>query len=145
MGVGLPLINTQFSVLDDAPAGTSQLVIPIEIGDPPVFTSFVVDSLEYSPTRVAGTFTVLDGRLFLRGDALSDGTVHLTDAIAVLGYLFSGEPLECLDGADFDDNGSLGLPDALQLLDFLFASGPPPAPPWPNAGIDITPDNLQCN
>jgi len=31
------------------------------------------------------------------------------------------------------------------LLNFLFGTGPLPSAPYPNAGQDPTPDNLDCN
>jgi len=51
----------------------------------------------------------------------------------------------CKDAADFDDSGSIGLPDLLGQLAFLFQQGPPPAPPYPDCGYDTTEDNLNCN
>jgi hypothetical protein len=49
---------------------------------------------------------------FVRGDGNADGTIDLSDAVFVLGYLFQGrqEPL-CLDAADANDDGDLDLSD----------------------------------
>jgi hypothetical protein len=74
-----------------------------------------------------------------------EGTINLTDAISVLNYLFRGlEVVSCEDAADVDDNGTLNLTDVIVLLNHLFRGGPPIAPPYPDAGVDPTPDQLRC-
>lgn len=42
---------------------------------------------------------------FLRGDGNTDCVVDLSDAILILGYLFQGGKLACLDAADVDEIG----------------------------------------
>ncbi|MGQ9589808.1 MAG: hypothetical protein ACUVYA_05890 [Planctomycetota bacterium] len=79
---------------------------------------------------------------FVRGDANRDGSVNLSDAIAILDHLFRGNPLTCEDAGDVDDSGSLNLTDAIGLLGYLFRSGAEPSPPFPTAGTDPTPDGL---
>ncbi|MCI0635020.1 MAG: IPT/TIG domain-containing protein, partial [Actinobacteria bacterium] len=81
---------------------------------------------------------------FVRGDADLDGRVTLTDPLAILVYLFSGAPLDCLDAGDVNDDGELNLSDVLHALNYLFTGGPPPRPPHPAAGVDPTPDDLAC-
>ena len=88
-----------------------------------------------------------DGQpLFLRSDTDGSGTTNITDAIALLGYLFLGsrEP-PCHDAADVDDDGALLITDALRILNFLFLGGVEPASPFPECGVDPTePDDLPC-
>lgn len=72
------------------------------------------------------------------GDISQDGHFDLTDAIALLGYLFQGNPavLPCGDGTStdpanitlLDDNGDGGvnLSDAVYVLTYLFSGGAPP-------------------
>jgi hypothetical protein len=83
---------------------------------------------------------------FLRGDALSDGTVNITDAISVLNHLFlAGGAPTCWDAADGDDNGAVNLTDAVFALNYLFLSGPAfPAPGSSECGPDPTADALGC-
>jgi len=81
---------------------------------------------------------------FIRGDANSDGRLVLSDAVAILRYLFSGGSLICQDAADFDDNGRIQLADVIGLLGWLFGDGDPPPPPVGEPGPDPTPDNLSC-
>ena len=69
--------------------------------------------------------------VFRRGDTDASGSLDITDAISLLGYLFQGgaDP-PCLDAADTDDSGKLDISDAIGLLSFLFqgaASRPRPA------------------
>ncbi|MBI4602753.1 MAG: hypothetical protein HY721_12420 [Planctomycetes bacterium] len=86
------------------------------------------------------------GPRFHRGDADQNGTLQLTDAVQVLGYLFLGIPTkvpDCLDAADADDNGQVQLTDAVRILGFLFLGLGPPAPPGPPpeaCGADVEPD-----
>jgi hypothetical protein len=80
---------------------------------------------------------------FRRGDVDGDGTVNITDAISLLGFLFLGsDPPPCLDAADTDDNGRLVLTDAIAILNFLFQSGTPLAPPGTTCGPDAEPDTM---
>lgn len=82
---------------------------------------------------------------FVRGDVNRDTSVNLTDALVLLSHLFrGGPPPACEDAGDVDDDGRLSLTDGIILLTYLFASGPEPAAPHPEAGIDPTPDGLQC-
>ena len=77
--------------------------------------------------------------LFVRGDANDDGGVDISDPLQILFYV-SGQTAapSCLDALDADDSGGVGFNDALRLLNFLFLTGPSPAAPFPNAGIDAT-------
>lgn len=82
---------------------------------------------------------------FRRGDVNADGAVDLADAIANLLFLFSGLPFAaCSDAADVNDDGSRDLSDPVTLLDYLFGSGPTPIAPFPDCGVDPTPDMLPC-
>ena len=85
------------------------------------------------------------GRDFLRGDANLDRAADVSDAIAVLGYLFlGGGVLACEDTADADDNGEIEITDAIFLLGALFlGNGVVPAP-FPDCGPDPQLDGLDC-
>lgn len=82
--------------------------------------------------------------MFERGDVDHDHNVSLTDAVRALAYLFQGGDLSCLDAADVDDNGRLEITDAIRLLSYLFLGGDPPPAPFGTAGVDSTPDALDC-
>jgi hypothetical protein len=80
---------------------------------------------------------------FRRGDAVPDGKLDITDAVAVLRGLFQGGTLACRDAADANDDGRIELTDAVVILRRLFAGGAPL--PEPTAcGRDPTLDALDC-
>jgi hypothetical protein len=80
---------------------------------------------------------------FLRGDSNGDDRVDISDAIGTLLYLFVGgiEP-SCADAADTNDDGELDISDAVETLQYLFAGGRYPAYPFPQEGLDGSPDTL---
>ena len=75
---------------------------------------------------------------FKRGDATQDGTLNITDAVKVLGVLFSGdEEPTCYEVMDSNNDGSVNITDGVFILGFLFGGGPPPAAPGhENCGLD---------
>ena len=85
--------------------------------------------------------------LFLRGDVDNNGFVNLTDAVALLLYLFQqGNEPGCTDSSDIDDNGFVNLTDGVSLLNHLFRAGPAPQPPgFLECGVDPTDDDALGN
>ncbi len=83
-------------------------------------------------------------REFIRGDVNDDNSLNISDAIEALLHLFRGFPIACPDAADFDDSGNVDLSDALGVLGYAFRDGDPPASPFPERGVDITDDPLEC-
>ena len=58
-------------------------------------------------------------------------------------FLFQGGgPPVCFDAGDVTDSGRIGITSVVALLNFLFSAGPAPAVPYPNPGLDPTPDDL---
>jgi formylglycine-generating enzyme required for sulfatase activity len=90
--------------------------------------------------------TPLSAAVFQRGDANADGTVNISDAISVLGFLFLGwqEAVPCADAGDVDDSGTLDIADAVYLLGYVFQGGPAPPAPFGKCGPDPTADALDC-
>ena len=86
----------------------------------------------------------VEGCEFRRGDADQNGTLELTDAVSVLGYLFLGAgDLAIQDAGDADDNGALEITDAIRILGYLFLGDDPPPLPGPGiCGLDPSPDDL---
>ena len=83
---------------------------------------------------------------FLRGDSNDDGSVDVSDAVAVLGYLFQGGNAPyCADAADANDDGSVDIGDPIVILRSLFQGSARIRPPYPRAGYDRTPDELDCD
>ncbi len=81
--------------------------------------------------------------LFIRGDINGDGRLNNSDAINLLQLLFvKGSVLCCHDAADVNDDGILNIADVSALLAYLFDRSHAPAPPFPEAGLDPTYDEL---
>ncbi len=84
-------------------------------------------------------------RAFLRGDVEENRRLNISDAIAILSYLFLGwDAPACPKAADVDDSGRLDITDAIALLNYLFLSGPELPMPFPLPGWDPTEDGLEC-
>jgi hypothetical protein len=82
---------------------------------------------------------------FLRGNVTSDARVDISDPIALLNHLFLGGGAPgCLDAADANDDGKIDVSDPAAILNSLFQGGGPLPAPSPEAGIDPTPDELDC-
>lgn len=82
---------------------------------------------------------------FRRGDWNQDGRRDLTDAVALLAWLFEGaEAHGCDVAGDVDDDGRLGITDPIRLLHHLFRGGAPPPEPFESCGEDPTADDLPC-
>ncbi|MBL6914306.1 MAG: hypothetical protein ISR35_02885 [Planctomycetes bacterium] len=86
------------------------------------------------------------GIQFRRGDINSDAAINIADAVALLGFLFSGAAAPgCSDSGDTNDDGSLNIADAVSLLGFLFSGAAEPPAPGVNCGVDPTDtDPLDC-
>lgn len=75
--------------------------------------------------------------LYRRGDANDDGLSDLSDAVAVLEFLFTGAiKLSCKDAADMDGDGVINISDAVYLLAYRFLGGPPPPQPLEHCGSE---------
>ena len=94
--------------------------------------------------RLSGLEVVSLETPFIRGEANGDDDVDLSDAVAILEYLFTGSSLACVDAADVDDDGEVVITDPIRLLGYLFLGGPPPSAPFPESGADPTDDGLSC-
>ena len=83
--------------------------------------------------------------LHLHGSALSARRCQprpgdqCRDVVTILGYLFQGQSIGCLQSCDTNDDESNDISDAIALLSFLFGSGVPLPPPYPDCGLDGTP------
>jgi Ca2+-binding EF-hand superfamily protein len=93
-------------------------------------------------TEKSVTFLASAAPVFVRGDATADGSVDLTDAISILGYLFLGqENPGCTKAADANDDGGVDVSDPLGILSALFQGYELGiAAPYPAKGIDPTSD-----
>ncbi len=83
---------------------------------------------------------------YIRGDPNTDGSVDISDAVRILGFLFRGEgDLPCESAADSNDDGEVDISDAVLILIYRFLGGATIPDPGPSlCGLDPTPDGLTC-
>jgi hypothetical protein len=92
----------------------------------------------------AATFIAVT-RPFRRGDSNADGATDISDAAAILGYLFLGlKGVPCEQAGDANDDGALDISDAIYVLSFLFLGGEAIEPPVGACGVDPTGHDLPC-
>ncbi len=131
--------------LDNEPLASLTLLFGDGEGEFPRQTDFTPPfGFRKITALAAGQFNPPLERPFLRGDATGEGRITITDPIAVLNHLFLSGILGCPDGGDADDNGVLEITDALRMLGWMFLDGPPFSAPFPQSGLDPTPDSLGC-
>lgn len=100
---------------------------------------------------------VVAGGLQVPSDCNQDGKADISDAVCLLGHLFTGNPefLPCGDGTVSDpanrtlynangDASGADLSDAVYLLLFLFVGGPPPVLGLVCTPIEGCPTNAAC-
>jgi len=80
---------------------------------------------------------------FRRGDVNADGLWDIADATLLLGCLFAGIACPgCTDARDADDDGAVGVTDAVYLFNWRFNDGTQPAAPFPLCDLDPSADEL---
>jgi len=148
-GEGQVLQQLVFDVSEGAPQGAKTRVDLVNnYAISRIFNIFIVDGYTRLPALTGSTVEIQVvappfPRFFLRGDADGNAKVEITDAIRILNYLFlGGVPPVCIDAADVNDTGRIDISSAVALLNFLFLGGPQPAVPFPNQGLDPTPDGV---
>ena len=72
---------------------------------------------------------------YVRGDINADSRIDVSDPVALLFWLFRGDPRpRCVASANADADSQVALTDAVYLLAHLFQDGPAPASPHPDCG-----------
>jgi hypothetical protein len=151
------MLAFHFHVQEDAQVGETEVrfedYLEMPDTDPNAVNAVTVDDVEVEfpaynsvPILINSVLDiVIEQNLFVRGDANSDTTVDMSDAVATLGYLFFGEvDLPCFDAADANDDGEVDIGDPISILSFLFRGGSAPSSPYPDCGADPTIDDLPC-
>ncbi len=138
----------------DGPGGADILfptepITTVEFVAPGIYTfELEVDDLQAENSTAAATVVVTVGPLELGGlqtpgDCNQDGRQDVSDAVCLLGHLFTGDPatLPChtpgFGGVGVDDpankalldlqpDGAINIGDPVYLLNYLFAAGPRP-------------------
>src|SRR6266540_1782060 len=93
------------------------------------------------PQAVATRILDFHAQEFIRGDADDSLSLDITDAVAILDYLFAGGTLKPVWMAgDVNDDGTIELTDAIHLLLYLFIDRSIVIPPpFIGPGFDSTP------
>jgi len=155
MSVGEPLItlpaNTQIEIARffyrPKVAGDYEIAFEDEcFGDPPVKNELTIvkDGVSAAFYPLAAGCRISATICFIRGDSNNDGQVSISDAVAILYYLFGGQLLSCVKAADVNDDGVVEIVDSIALIDYLFRGGVAPKPPFPQCGVDPSSDELSC-
>ena len=104
----------------------------------PALSEIEVNGLVASASEIA-TAT------FRRGDSNCDGSLNVTDAIVILGHLFTNsDDLCCEMSADTNGDNTLNLTDTVYFLSYLFRSGGQIASPGTDCGT-VPMGNLSCD
>jgi PKD repeat protein len=148
-GQNQTILNIIFDVTEDALEGaTTEVKLVNNPALSPVINVFTVNALSRFPALESSTVEVIIVRppflkRFVRGDVDGNGSVDITDAVKVLNFLFLGsEAPACMDAADVTDRGNVNISAAISLLTYLFLGGTQPAVPFPNKGLDPSPDHI---
>ena len=142
------LATAEYVIQPNVPVG-DQIIVAMANGVgpavPPSENILVDPSGNAVPPLLEDGIITVGANSFIRGDGNGDVAVNVADAVFALNFLFSGLPSDCLDAMDTNDDGSNDIADAVAILQFLFSGGAAPPAPFPNAGLDPTPDSLDCN
>jgi len=135
----------RFRVSDDAEPGARLAIEPRDgYGSPPLDNAFLIDGRAQLPDLAGGAAIVLEAARFVRGDGNGDGIINIADPIHGLSYIFASGPGDCRDAIDANDDGGIDIADPISILSYIFAEGAAPPPPFPDPGVDPTPDPLDC-
>ena len=134
---------------DAVPGSTTLVELENGLGTPPLNNIITVEGQTVRPALGEGGRIVVANlsfpppRFFRRGDTDGNGEVNITDCIVTLNYMFNGgDPPVCHDAADATDDGVVDISDPVFVLGFLFRGGTFLPGPYPDAGMDATPDDL---
>ncbi|MEC9476232.1 MAG: hypothetical protein VX764_04260 [Planctomycetota bacterium] len=148
-GIEMEFARFYFDVSSELTSSSdTQIRFEQDLGVPPISNVFVIGNQSVPPLTIDLTIPIQAEGVFLRGDADSNLRLDLADAIINLVYMSNACPTcpipTCPKALDVNDDGRIDIGDGILLLNFLYLDGPEPPPPYPEAGIDPTPDSLEC-
>lgn len=69
-------------------------------------------------------------RVYICGDVDADGLVNISDAVALINYIFHGGPPPDPESAgDANNDAAVNIADAIYIINYVFKGGPPPTCP----------------
>jgi len=121
---------------------------PSGSGFPPGTTVVICTAVDDAGNIATASFEVEvggAGGCFIRSEINGDGTLDLSDGIAVLVWLFQGgrQPI-CPSAVDVNDDGGLDMSDALYIFGYHFLGRAGPPEPFPECGPDPTRDEIEA-
>ena len=148
-GIEMEYARFYFDVNADLTSSSStEIRFEEDLGVPPISNVFVIGNQSVAPLTIDLSIPIQADGVFLRGDADSNLRLDLADAIINLVYMSNACPdcpiPTCPKALDVNDDGRIDIGDGILLLNFLYLDGPQPLPPYPEAGVDPTPDSLEC-
>ncbi len=149
-GFALPVSRLFFDVEPSIPF---DIVTPLRyidnLGTPPIENLLVIQNESILPEKQDGFLQIVGEPIFVRGDTNGSLDLRLDDVIQSFFYVMNRcpecPPILCLVALDANDDGRVDLADGIWVASYLYLSGPPPLPPFPNPGPDPTPDGLSCD
>jgi dockerin type I repeat protein len=147
-GIPLSIARVLFQVPPDLAPQTTLLHFEDGFGQPPIQNILSVQSQSVPPDQLQdGIISILRKPIFVRGDTNQDTTVDVADPVYLINFLFLNRPPPpCMAAADCNDDGAVDLADAIFILQYYFQKGLRPPEPFPNPGVDTTPNRkpLSC-
>ena len=128
-GTDREILRVIFQTDPATPAGT---VLPLTFFSDLTTTPPTTNLASASAGTVAAVATTIDGSItlncptieFRRGDANEDGSVSISDAVRILGVLFTAmQAPTCQQTADVNADAAVDLSDPIYLLNALFSGG----------------------
>ncbi len=138
-GSGNSVVKFQLdSVADNTLVGSCSTVSMINgLGSPPINNILTINGVSNMPDLDSGEICFSNTAPFIRGDANTDGSENLADAIFLIGYFFTdGATPGCTASADANSDNKVDIGDAIFLINYQFLDGSAPGSPYPNCGGD---------
>ncbi len=91
------------------------------------FTIGVTDNGVPAASDLRGYALKIGKTLHICGDANTNTSIDITDAVYLIAYIFSGGPApDPISNGDSNCDGAVNVADAVYLIAYIFSGGPPP-------------------
>ncbi len=141
------IVAYQWTSADGVLGSGSELIVSMAVGTTLVTLRVTDDQGSESTDSTTVTIAPMPpSSEFIRGDCTADGSVNISDPIALLDRLFGSAPsLGCEDACDGNDDEALDLADVVLMLEAVFGLGGPLPEPTIGCGLDPAGTTLLCS